>query len=402
MAVDCNRQYVGARYVPKVFENSTGGMEWEANTYYEPLTLVTYNNSNYMSKIPVPNNIGNPNSNLKYWVFIGAFNASLNNLENIVSDFIRGYNGLKYRRFVIIGDSYAQGWTPDGTFTSWATLISNAIISFGGRVEIYAKGGAGWAAVGQDNQTFVSLLNSVVEKDTVTDVIVAGGYNDNNKDVNPATIQAAFSQFKNAKCTYFPIGNTYKNSSIRLSLVTSIRMIGAYVGSFVDVKAFTVLHNHILFSSDGIHPNGQGQVEIASYIWGVLNNTLSQAPAYIPIEFDDFPNIEYTSYGDSYAIHIPSITLPSSITGMTPVFSKPLENINVMFPTNDKACVSSFITLKNADGYRVIPFSVYIKSNNMIYITPLLVTNSSFETISGITQSYLTGGVTITLNKYYF
>lgn len=39
MAVDYNRQYVGARYVPKVFENSTGGMEWEANTFYEPLTL---------------------------------------------------------------------------------------------------------------------------------------------------------------------------------------------------------------------------------------------------------------------------------------------------------------------------------------------------------------------------
>ena len=38
-------QYVGARYVPKLFDDGNGGLEWKANTYYEALTIVTYNNA---------------------------------------------------------------------------------------------------------------------------------------------------------------------------------------------------------------------------------------------------------------------------------------------------------------------------------------------------------------------
>ena len=38
------RQYIGARYVTKIYENSLdpSSAEWEANVTYEPLTLVTF------------------------------------------------------------------------------------------------------------------------------------------------------------------------------------------------------------------------------------------------------------------------------------------------------------------------------------------------------------------------
>ena len=51
-----NRQYVGARYVVKVYENSQNPLsaEWEQNVNYEPLTMVTYNYGTYVSKKPVP------------------------------------------------------------------------------------------------------------------------------------------------------------------------------------------------------------------------------------------------------------------------------------------------------------------------------------------------------------
>lgn len=63
------RQYIGARYVPKFFENSaTGDSTWAANTTYEPLTMVMWNSVVYTSKKYVPASVGNPSENASYWV----------------------------------------------------------------------------------------------------------------------------------------------------------------------------------------------------------------------------------------------------------------------------------------------------------------------------------------------
>ena len=67
------RNYVGARYVPK-FANP---VEWQANTSYEAMVIVTYNNSSYTSKIPVPPTIGNPAENSTYWALTGNYNAQV-------------------------------------------------------------------------------------------------------------------------------------------------------------------------------------------------------------------------------------------------------------------------------------------------------------------------------------
>ena len=67
------RQYVGARYVPKF----ASPVEWQANTAYESLVIVTYNNSSYTSKKAVPFNVGNPAENPEYWVNTGNYNAQL-------------------------------------------------------------------------------------------------------------------------------------------------------------------------------------------------------------------------------------------------------------------------------------------------------------------------------------
>ena len=41
MATGIVREYIGARYVPKFFENENGTPEWAPNVQYEPLTIVT-------------------------------------------------------------------------------------------------------------------------------------------------------------------------------------------------------------------------------------------------------------------------------------------------------------------------------------------------------------------------
>ena len=76
------RNYVGARYVPK-FADPIG---WKANTSYEAMVIVTYNNSSYTSKIPVPPTVGNPAENSKYWALTGNYNAQIEEYRKETAD----------------------------------------------------------------------------------------------------------------------------------------------------------------------------------------------------------------------------------------------------------------------------------------------------------------------------
>lgn len=81
-------QYIGARYVTKVYENtiSPNSAEWQSNVTYEPLTMVTYNNSSYLSKKEVPATVGNPAENSEYWVVTGNYNGQIANLDRRVDN----------------------------------------------------------------------------------------------------------------------------------------------------------------------------------------------------------------------------------------------------------------------------------------------------------------------------
>lgn len=68
-------QYIGARYVP-VFANP---LEWSPELTYEPMTIVTYNNNSYTSRVPVP--AGVLPTNDAYWAMTGQFNAQLADLS---------------------------------------------------------------------------------------------------------------------------------------------------------------------------------------------------------------------------------------------------------------------------------------------------------------------------------
>lgn len=67
------KQYIGARYVPKF----ATPIEWQENTAYEGMTIVTYNNSSYTSKKSVPTTVGIPPQNEEYWVLTGNYNAQV-------------------------------------------------------------------------------------------------------------------------------------------------------------------------------------------------------------------------------------------------------------------------------------------------------------------------------------
>lgn len=85
------RQYIGARYVPKFYQNSVdGSTQWESNVVYEPLTYVTLQNGHmYISKKEVPATVGTPASNIDYWLDVGNYDGFIEQLQDEI-DVING------------------------------------------------------------------------------------------------------------------------------------------------------------------------------------------------------------------------------------------------------------------------------------------------------------------------
>ena len=82
------REYIGARYVTKIYENTLdpSSAEWQSGINYEPLVLVTYNNGSYLSKKYVPASVGDPASNPSYWVQTGYYNGQIAQLQSDIDD----------------------------------------------------------------------------------------------------------------------------------------------------------------------------------------------------------------------------------------------------------------------------------------------------------------------------
>lgn len=200
-----NRQYVGARYVPKVMG------EWNKALQYEALSIVTYAGNSFTSKVPVPANIDI--SNKTYWVNTGNYNAQVEayrqqtaQVENhLNSEIVDRKNDTK-DNILWIGDSYSVNYNhklPNGV-----RYMLNAKNWYE-----YSKGGAGflgaWAGV-----TFNDLIEqaksemSASQKEMIKHVYIVGGANDSSfswtqlKDKVVSTVQNARSSFPNAQVCF--------------------------------------------------------------------------------------------------------------------------------------------------------------------------------------------------------
>ena len=97
------RQYIGARYVPKFYQGSNG-TEWDTNVGYDPLTVVTYLSNSYTSKKAVPASIGNPMENPLYWASTGNYNAQVESYRQEVQVLLTTNKYTTPEKFGAIGD----------------------------------------------------------------------------------------------------------------------------------------------------------------------------------------------------------------------------------------------------------------------------------------------------------
>lgn len=209
------RQYVGARYVPKFADP----VAWQSGTSYEALTIVTYNNASYTSKIPVPATVGNPADNPTYWALTGNYNAQveayreetvavreeLTQTQNDLASETEGreqadtnlLSKINKMKILCIGDSWGTGVGASGQ--GWPWHLEH---SMGQTVYNYCVGGA-CASENTNNRTtyyeeLVNAHNAGVQPDVI---VIAGGTN----DINYAeTTEAGFDKCFTYCATNFP------------------------------------------------------------------------------------------------------------------------------------------------------------------------------------------------------
>lgn len=221
---------------------------------------------------------------------------ALTNTENLVAEIIpysRGYaiqtglqaqidtiNSQLEEQIICIGDSYAAGYTPDGTIDSWVNLFKQYIGYDNTNFFSNYYGGTGFYA-NADGKNFQTLLEELEE--TITDpskikrIYVLGGYNDQVYSI--LQMNGAISDFMTYAKTTYPNATVYvgcvgydsriTQSGTREALYTKAipcykRVIengGVYLH---DIEY--ILHNPLFMSGDSIHPNEDGQKFLARYL----------------------------------------------------------------------------------------------------------------------------------------
>lgn len=197
------------------------------------------------------------------------------------------------RKLIFIGDSYGDGYTPDGNYTGWCDRLKNKLVNChfsADNIYINHKGGASFS---NPSNNYLTLLKGVQvsNKKMVTDVLIGGGYNelaygdkaDNVKSNIDTVISYVQSTYPNAVVHFAPFGVAFKDRNNQFAL--KYKLMPAYTAKacyknqpFVVVPgAENILSFENMMSSDGIHPNEWGLESIAEYLKGYILGTGSSA-----------------------------------------------------------------------------------------------------------------------------
>lgn len=404
------RQYVGARYVPKLFDNN-GDSAWIANMSYEPLTIVTYLNSSYTSKKPVPAGIGNPAQNPDYWILTGNFNGQVAEYHETVQEALDSIDGnvgnniydTNYQ-ILCIGDSYFTG-TQVSQYETPVTQIANYFKkTIGVNLFNASKGGAGFLAY-NDNY-ILEVIKAYVAGGNIPDnkkirlCLIGLGYNDlvilkNNTSLTTSEISKKISDvlyylritFPNAKIMVTFISGGYANvdSNVKALLqryyfYETIGGWGYYLGNSGNILKLG--NNSQLLASDKIHPTNYGAIKLGQYIsnmirgknelfykWGSGDNTAYVSNDTIHIKYGTFYKELSIPYQDELTGEnlLEDFDLNLSLIGNQVIVAECHTNV-IMRINNDTYNFPAKLKVKNS-ALEVYPIailnSIYVKINQV-------------------------------------
>lgn len=282
------RQYIGARYVTKVYENSLdpSSAEWESGVTYEPLTMVTYNNSSYLSKKDVPGSVGDPAANPSYWVVTGAYNGQILALDNrltVVEGEVAGLSNLNVKTpydYGAVGDGITNDlqafidmnaansvmFIPAGTYyfaSRWEQSGNNKLIIFDPDAVI---------TCGDNSAAVIKILGD--------NVIIKNIHIKGNKSDSPADE----TEFNHGLYLRNP-----KNVLIESAYIEDVCGDGIYIGN--DPGSSDIGHDVILDKCyiDGAGRNGLSIISNSNFVirnCTIINTALHNPQMAIDIEPD--------------------------------------------------------------------------------------------------------------------
>lgn len=186
------------------------------------------------------------------------------------------------RRYIVISDSYGL---VRGNNTPFTELLPTLLGTSASEYYTYSEGAMGYARTGSDGHVAESLLTAhasdIADRGTITDIIFALGVNDTYSTA--AAINSAIDSLVSYCHT------TYPNASIYMGYIGNIQDKSdatVRAGYYASVEAITnramkngvklisgveyIMHNGAFFQSDGVHPNDDGCVAIANFIYDFL------------------------------------------------------------------------------------------------------------------------------------
>ena len=199
---------------------------------------------------------------------------------------------LKAEKYLFFGDSYGEGYTPEGNVTSWCTYVKNLLHISDDDYFAFVKGGYGFT-----NNGFLELLNKSIaainDKEKVKYIVIGGGYNDAKTydkigEKMSEFINICKENYPNAKIIIAPFGwcveglttGYHKDQKITnlINMVLEYQRQAVICGvAYID-GIYSVLHRNRFFCSDYVHPNSNGQyaigLAVANYLKGGGFNTV--------------------------------------------------------------------------------------------------------------------------------
>lgn len=292
-----NRQYVGARYVPKIMG------EWNKALQYEALSVVTYMGNSFTSKVPVPANSVEIN-NTDYWINTGNYNAQVEEYrketERVATDLNAITDKINKSEFypLIIGDSYNTSGIASPT---WGEIFQTNM-GLTDNVNSKNLGYASRGFIGYGDGDYLTELKRDLPnltsdlKNKITSCIICGGANDCNNNVTEDKLRIAIKNTCEYITSILPNCKTFYIGFISRNLLVTNNF---YIYRSMYRKVVNILHYTWLngmenalfdishFKSDNLHPNELGMVDIGN----ALTQCIKTGYYYI---CTDWRNVNYT------------------------------------------------------------------------------------------------------------
>ena len=332
------KHYVGARYVPKF----ASPVEWAPSTSYEALTIVTFNNASYTSKVPVPPTVGNPANNPQYWALTGNYNAQMEQYRQeteTANNILQGnINSEASKRAA--ADAVLQGQIdnfvrlPSGSTTADAELVN---------IRVKADGTTA-ATAGNAVREQIDAVKVFDESELAQNVLYNRTETSIGKGETFWVAEADAPKVPSGKDVYVYI-YSYSGNSIPVGATDLVRLIAYYTDSTVNFN-FSELRTWKKITLDANKTLNHFGMRFRR-----SNATLSvdEKTSYTVIITDTLPTTEQIDEINSRLDFVETEPITDAIVNADNIV---LSNINDQFTATSSATWQGTIT---ADKYAVVP-----------------------------------------------